>query len=299
MQLEQLEAIVAVIDHGSVLAAARALGRRRATLLAQLDALEAELGSPLLVRGAHGSEPTRAGRLFADRARRILLDTAALGRMLDEGLAQRRAGISLPVGVHPGYLVVAARVLLARLSDMQFRFSVLAPEAALCDPEIDLVFQFGDALPTGPHRTFVVARVPVRLLASKAYLDAHGRPETVADLAAHRLLAWRGSDAPYHEAWPLLDGESFPVAPSFVSNDTHLLRVMTIAGVGIGLLLDSADARGTLPGEDLEPVLEGTVGAEAVLRVIIPERSAHSPATRAMIQLARELGLGMVEVPHL
>ena len=54
MQLNQLEALLAVMEQGSFLAAARMLGRRRATLQAQVRALEEEVGVELLLRGPQG-----------------------------------------------------------------------------------------------------------------------------------------------------------------------------------------------------------------------------------------------------
>ncbi|MFE5775459.1 LysR family transcriptional regulator [Brachybacterium sp. NPDC056505] len=70
--LASLELLVAVIDLGSVSAAASALGLAQPNASRQLSRLERRLGARLVDRGARGSEPTAAGRVAVEHARRVL-----------------------------------------------------------------------------------------------------------------------------------------------------------------------------------------------------------------------------------
>lgn len=69
MREAHLRDLIAVIEAGSVRAAARKLGLTQAAVSKNLSALERQLGVPLLVRSAHGVEPTAYGRLALRRAR--------------------------------------------------------------------------------------------------------------------------------------------------------------------------------------------------------------------------------------
>ena len=69
MREAHLRDFIAVADTGSVRAAARKLKLSQGAISKNLLALERELGVPLLVRSAHGVEPTEYGKLLLRRAR--------------------------------------------------------------------------------------------------------------------------------------------------------------------------------------------------------------------------------------
>jgi len=90
MDLKTMEYYVAVVEEGSITRAAERLHMSQPPLTVRLKALEAELGVALLARHGRGVEPTPAGRVFADRARRLLRDvqrTAEAARLVGQGVA--------------------------------------------------------------------------------------------------------------------------------------------------------------------------------------------------------------------
>ena len=72
MDLKQLEYIIAIRDYGNITAAAEHLYVTPSALNQQLIKLEGELGLSLFVRNYRRLEPTAAGRLYLENARRIL-----------------------------------------------------------------------------------------------------------------------------------------------------------------------------------------------------------------------------------
>ena len=72
MDLKQLEYIIAISDYGNITAAAEHLYVTPSALNQQLIKLEGELGLSLFVRNYRRMEPTAAGRLYLENARRIL-----------------------------------------------------------------------------------------------------------------------------------------------------------------------------------------------------------------------------------
>ncbi|WP_310633310.1 LysR substrate-binding domain-containing protein, partial [Paraburkholderia sp.] len=88
-----------------------------------------------------------------------------------------------------------------------------------------------------------VGRSRVRVLASPAYLKAHGQPRRVADLAKHTLLGFTEPEA--LNVWPLAgpDNEPYRIAPGIRSSSGETLRQLALAGEGIVCLSDFMTAR--------------------------------------------------------
>lgn len=74
--LDTLALFVAIVEDGSLSAAARKLGVHQPNASRALKQLERELGVTLVTRSTTGTVPTEAGRQFAERAR-VLLNEAA------------------------------------------------------------------------------------------------------------------------------------------------------------------------------------------------------------------------------
>jgi molybdate transport repressor ModE-like protein len=83
-----LDALVAVVDSGSVSAGARALGVSQPTISHHVARLEAQLGMAVLVRNSRGAQPTLAGARLAEHAR----DAIELERVTEQALTDLRDG---------------------------------------------------------------------------------------------------------------------------------------------------------------------------------------------------------------
>ncbi|HMN43793.1 MAG TPA: LysR substrate-binding domain-containing protein [Povalibacter sp.] len=99
MKLNQLQNMVAIVDHGSLRAAARELDTPQAALSKSVRALERELGVVLFDRESRGMSLTALGRLFHQRASSIVNELRRAGDELaqaqgaDEG--HLTAGLSI------------------------------------------------------------------------------------------------------------------------------------------------------------------------------------------------------------
>jgi DNA-binding transcriptional LysR family regulator len=76
MDLRQLEYFCAIVEAGSLSAAARGIPVAQPTLTVAMRNLEREVRTPLLIRAAPGVTPTEAGRYLYEEARRILREVA-------------------------------------------------------------------------------------------------------------------------------------------------------------------------------------------------------------------------------
>lgn len=78
MDTRFLESFIAIVDGGSIAEAARQLNLTPAAVAQRIQALEDEIGAPLLLRAGRRVAPTAAGVAVAARARRLVRDVAEL-----------------------------------------------------------------------------------------------------------------------------------------------------------------------------------------------------------------------------
>ncbi|WP_322013647.1 LysR substrate-binding domain-containing protein [Paraburkholderia sp. J12] len=188
MRLNHFRDMVAIVEHGSLRAAARHLGMAQPVLTRSIRSLERELGVVLFEREARGMTLTALGRLFYQRASAVVNEVQ---RAQDE-LAQNQgdAGGTLVAGLsimpHVGMLPHALsrfrqRYPLVRLQLIEGLFPDV--EAALRNGQIDFYLGAAPRVPPAPglttERLFentraVVARRGHPLSAAKRFKDLAG-----------------------------------------------------------------------------------------------------------------------------
>lgn len=108
MELRQLKHFIAVGEAGSITAAARELRLTQPALSRQIKALEEELDTTLLERGAHSISLTAAGELLLTESRKLLkfsdamvakVQAAEAGEPLRVGYAPSLANEFLPIAI--------------------------------------------------------------------------------------------------------------------------------------------------------------------------------------------------------
>lgn len=288
MELDQIRALDAIAAAGSLLGASQQLDVSRARLRLRLKALEDELGARLLTRSPRGVELTDIGRDFLDRARPLVREADALRRFTIESQqsALDELRVCVPTGVPPIAVTTLLGALRARHPGMAVRLSTRADPLAASDTAADVFVHFGDAVTAGSYRTFAMRRLTLRLMASPAYLDRRGRPDSVGALADHTLLLWLAHSRPADHL-PLSGPEGFRWIPWFSSPDCFVVRTVVEAGHGIALLPEGlADFAGR-PGGPLELVLPEAVVQHETVRVLLPERSAETARARAVVEVLR------------
>lgn len=104
LNLDQLRTLVAIADLGTFSAAAQALHLAQPTVSLHVSELEARLGAPLILRGARKVQPTAAGAVLVQRARRLLRDADdavdAVQRHVEGRVGRVRLGSSTGVLVY-------------------------------------------------------------------------------------------------------------------------------------------------------------------------------------------------------
>ena len=190
-RLALMETYVCVVETGSFSAAAKRLGIGQPAVSKSIAQLEARLGARLLLRSTRGLTPTEAGHNFFEGARR----TIAQADEADN--AARGSGANLT-----GRLRVCAAVTFARLHVVPHikcfldAHPELEIDVMLDDRHIDLLEQgidvalrmgeLSDSSMTARH----IARGRRLVMATPAYLAAHGVPQVPADLVDHAAVVY-------------------------------------------------------------------------------------------------------------
>lgn len=223
----------AVIEEGSLSAAARRLGLSQPTLGRHIDALEQSLGTILFDRTLSGFKPTeQALRLFEPvaSAQRALAEAS----MLAEG---GNAGLDGTVRITSS-TVTAHFILPPLLRDLREQFPHIAIELLPSDSVENLLLREADIAVRmfRPTQLELIARKigesPLIACAHASYLQRHGTPQTIADLAAHDLIGFDRSTLMIEVARTLgfpMTRESFAFR---TDSQTAIWQLLT-AGVGI------------------------------------------------------------------
>ncbi|WP_249694332.1 LysR family transcriptional regulator [Stappia sp. WLB 29] len=235
MDIEDLQTFVAVADAGGISAAARRLGVSKSIVSRRLFRLEAELGVQLLVRTTRGAALTEAGITFRDHAARASTEMdMAREAILPNGDLRGRFRVALPLSFGPTHFAPV-------LAEMAHQHPQLHIHTSYSDRFVDLIAEgFDCAIRVGylPDSNLLARRVgPIhgKLLASPAYIAAHGAPDTPDDIVAHPALM-QGT-----ETWQFLDGEKVvTVQPQgrYKADNATALAAAAVAGLGIAWLPD-------------------------------------------------------------
>jgi DNA-binding transcriptional LysR family regulator len=144
--LEQYRVLVAIMEGGSLTAAARALGCSLQTVSRSLGGLEAELGIELVRRTTRRMQPTAAGLRFYERVKRALRDIDEASGEAMRGTAEIfglfRVGASVQFA--PRYVVPAAAAFIARYPAVEIDLVLSDAVVDLLDSRLDVVVRIGE-----------------------------------------------------------------------------------------------------------------------------------------------------------
>lgn len=293
MDTKNLNALIQIVEAGSVQGAARRLGLSRSALRRCIDQLEAEVGTPLLHRDPTGVRLTPAGVVALEEGKTLL--QFANGLVTNACSAGREAWgtlrviepVGMPLAMHvSGLLATHAAVPKQRIVIRQ----VENPLSNLNEP-FELMLHEGPAPDRNAWYSCVILRAPLRLIASRDYLARRGTPTSIAELAAHDTLGWSRPGHPPGQ-WPLLAGGAVEVTPWLTSADAHLLATVAARGGGI-LLIPRMPFFDDIEPDPFETVLGDEVGADLVFRVTTPFPHRADARTRETLEaiLAQLQGL--------
>lgn len=199
---DELLHFVAVVDCGSISAAAEQLHLTPSAISRSLARLEGKLATTLLNRTTRRMELTEEGRFFLDQARDILQRMDSLEERL--ALRRQRPAGRLRVNAASPFMLHAVvphvGAFRALYPDIQLELNTNDQIIDLLEQRTDVAIRIGPLGDSSLHaRPLGASRL--HLLASPDYLARQGRPERVEDLAGHSLLGFTQPES--LNLWPL------------------------------------------------------------------------------------------------
>jgi DNA-binding transcriptional LysR family regulator len=248
--LPRLRILLAVMESGSVSAAADELHLSPSGVSQQLKKLETEVGIPLLQRHARGMHPTEAGHILAAHARRALRELDAARSDLDEIAGLKRGQLDL--GTFPtvasSFLPIAIRAFKQRYPAIQLRVHSARRDTLIRLLEegtvaLSLLWDFPwDRITNDKLRLRKLFDDPMVLVV------AHDHPLVDAGEVGMRALAeeeWilRADDHPVVEVMRRASSRAgFQPKVAFYANDYAEAQAMVSVGLGVALIPRTAMA---------------------------------------------------------
>lgn len=237
--LDEMQVFIAVVDCGSITAAADALQQTISATSRTMTRLEEKLQTTLMRRTTRRLELTEEGSAYLEQARKII---AAVEETEEQMRARRnqpagrlRVDAASPFMLHvivplvPGYR--------KRYPKVELELNSNEGNIDLLERRTDLALRIGHLKDSSLHAV-PIGRSRVRVLASPGYLAAHGTPKRVADLREHTLLGF--SQLESLNEWPLedADGQPLHIQPAIRSFSGETLRQLALNDAGIVCLSD-------------------------------------------------------------
>jgi DNA-binding transcriptional LysR family regulator len=289
-KLRALQTFIAIVDRGSLTAAADALGASLPAVVRLLSALETQLGVRLLNRTTRRLSLTDDGRQYLERARRIVADVEDADRQLSAQRAEPSGSISVTAPVLFGQYHVAPAVtrLLQRHPQMRVNLMLLDRVVNLVEEGIDVGVRIGHLQDsTLVARTIGAIRRVV--VASPAFLRRHGTPAHPRELAAAPCVRFNGVDGGH---WKFRDGGrdlTVKVQGPLECNLAAPMLEACAAGLGFGRCL-SYQADALLREKKLRIVLASCEVEPWPVHITYPSARLLPSRTRTFIDwIAREL----------
>jgi DNA-binding transcriptional LysR family regulator len=290
MERSELELALAIRDHGSLSATARAMDVAPSVITKRLAAMESALGLKLFQRTTRRVAPTPEGEALCERAAKLVQDFEAL----EQDLRERH---SEPVG------------LLRLVSTFGFGRIWLGPALARFQtqhPGVQVQLQLAEQLPDltveqydgavwlwAPQANRAaewtsrrLARNQRVLVAAPRYLACHGAPGSPQDLAQHQCLLVHENRQRF-DIWSLQRAGTrqalrVRVQGPLSSNSGEVVRDWCLAGRGI-MLRSLWDVSHALHAGQLQRVLPQYAMLDADILWLAPQRAQVPRRVRLLV----------------
>jgi DNA-binding transcriptional LysR family regulator len=235
-RIEAMHIFVRVAELASFTKAADSLGLPKASTSTAVQHLEAQLGTQLLHRTTRKVQMTHDGQRFYERCKDLLADMDELTSMFQ----QAPQSISGRVRVDMNNSL--ARRILPYLPQFLREHPQIQVELSCTDRRVDVVAEGFDcvvrvgtledsSLVVRPLGMFAIANC-----ASPAYLEEHGMPRELGDLATHKLIHYVSTLGQRPPGFEYMDGSIccyVPMAGVLTVNSVEAYEAGCLAGLGI------------------------------------------------------------------
>lgn len=292
VNLNRLAVFVAVVEAGSLTAAAARLGLTKTMVSTHIQRLEKEVGASLLVRTTRRLSVTESGRAFYEASGKILHAAEEALAAVSGDSAPLRGLLRVSAPIDYGSLVVAPALV-----DMRRLYPELELELVCTDSYVDLIAEGIDVairlgqLADSGLRAVTIGGFVKWVVASPDFVERWGKPRTPARLAALPLIAL--SVLPHPLTLDLqrtksgkLEKQSVRFENALLVNTADAARAATLAGGGFGLLTDFSVQDDVAAGR-LVRLFSDWADKPKGIHAVFPPSRYPSAKVRALVDVIR------------
>ena len=242
MDWDKLRVFHAVAEAGSFTHAGETLNLSQSAVSRQISALEENLQVPLFHRHARGLILTEQGESLNRTVREVFAKLAMTEALLTESKEKPAGRIKVTTTVGFG-----STWLAPRLQQFLTQYPDVTMTLLLDDTDLDLAMREADVAIRmhAPKQPDLVQRHLMQLtwvvVASPAYLEAHGTPQRPEDLDDHKIILFGDYRPPVPDInWLAEAGRraGSPRRPLLEVNSLQAMASAIRSGMGIGVLPD-------------------------------------------------------------
>ena len=270
LDLNDVAIFVHVVEHTGFAKAARELGVPTSTVSRAVSRLEGALETRLVNRTTRSVAPTSEGRAFYAADTPAVAARAQAARGVDGGdrAPRGRLRVSAPNDLGGTFVAGVVSAFVERYPNVAVDVELTMRRVNLVKEGFDLAVRATGKMLDSSLVARKVGDLESDLYASRAYLDVHGLPATIAALSDHACVLFRARDG--RAEWTL-EGPKGTVEHSArgrISGDDYtFVRGAVLAGAGIALLPRILATEDVMAGH-LVHVLPAYVQRGAALHVV-------------------------------
>ncbi|MBN4055492.1 LysR family transcriptional regulator [bacterium AH-315-K03] len=240
-KFSQYQVFVAIVESGSLSAAARLLNFSPSAISKQLTALENRVNTPLFERSNRRLHVTESGQKFYQQCKQILSQiTQAEESLLSvQGQVAGKLSITLSKSLANSGLFRVLSDFSGQYPAIRFDIDLTDNIVDLHEENIDFAFRLGRIEDSTRLIAKPLTKVSLVYCASPAYIEHFGAPDVLTDLSAHQVMLL--SPKSYstqirqfikREKIQLNQGEHH------TTNDIEAVYQSVLSGLSIGMMLD-------------------------------------------------------------
>lgn len=289
MNLQQLQALVAVAASGSISAAARRLKITQPVLSRTLQQLEQSVGAPLLQRSARGAVLTEYGETLAARARVVETELRKAREDIDQIRGERSGRLSIACSPVPMMFVLPAAMAMfrAQFPRVEVRVSeAVYPQAVVALREGEVDFAVGPVPGGGLGRDYTVTRlfnVDLVVVVKRNHPRAEAR--SLAALAAEEWIVTGPAQGPGAVVEDLFRSHQLTPPPCAIYLETIFSAVEMVRHTDLVGLLPAPVAAAAGDTVRIVPIREKCEPLR--ISIVMPVRTILTPAASALVSAIR------------
>lgn len=286
MELNDLRIFCRVAELASFTKAAEHLNLAKGRVSTIVQLLESEVGSRLLQRTTRSVRLTPDGEVFLARCKALLVESDQLQGMFRPVAGDLRGRVRVDM---PG--LFAQEMLLPHLPQLLSAHPQLDLGISINDRRVDIVREGVDCvirlgpLPDSDLVARNIGMMRMCNLASPAYLRQHGVPNSLADLAQHRVIHHasnlRNEDAVFRYAH---EGavRTVPIRSALAINSGAFMQVACQEGLGI-MQMSAPTCQRLIDSGKLIEVLPAFAPPPLQVSLLLPHRRHIAPRVEAVM----------------